>query len=211
MDIQTHGLPERETGEAVYFLNRIVGKERLSDEPMHMPFSVGIHPWYIEGDGRAQLEALWKVARLPEVWLIGEAGLDKNSPDLPLQQTLFETQALLAEELRKPLVVHCVRAWQELLGSYRKLHPLSAWIIHGFRGKRALAEQLLNVGFYLSFGAHFQAEALQAAYPHRFFLETDESPLPIQTIYQHAADSLSLPVEEVAEQAERNWEKLTMI
>ena len=90
IDIHTHRLPEKEQGNVVRFLNLIVGQSHASDYPSHLPFSAGIHPWYIEGDGRAQLEALWEVARQPEVWMIGEAGLDKTRPDLPFQQTLFE-------------------------------------------------------------------------------------------------------------------------
>lgn len=208
MNIHTHRLPENEEDEELHFLNLMIGRTQASDYPSHVPFSAGIHPWYIDGDGGAQLESLWKIACRREVWMVGEAGLDKYSPHFSLQQTLFEAQARMAEELRKPLVVHAVKCWAELTEYHRKLRPASPWIIHGFRGKAPLAVQLLREGFYLSFGVHYQPDALRAAYPHRFFLETDESPLPIRTLYLRMADLLSIPVEKLVSQVEKNWEEL---
>ena len=208
IDIHTHRLPEKEQGNVVRFLNLIVGQSHASDYPSHFPFSAGIHPWYIEGDGQAQLEALWEVARQPEVWMIGEAGLDKTRPDLPFQQTLFEEQALMAEELRKPLVIHGVKCWAELTEIRRRLRPTSAWVIHGFRGKSPQARQLLQEGFFLSFGEIYHDASLQAAYPHRFFLETDESTLSVHTLYLRASTALSVPLAEVAKQAEMNLESI---
>lgn len=211
IDIHTHTVIPKTQENRISFYNRIVGQETLGDLSHIEMFSVGIHPWFIHSDKSNDqlLEQLWEKAKQPEVWMIGEAGLDKlHETPLERQLYLFEQQALLAEELHKPLIIHCVKAWSELLALRKKIRPLSPWLIHGFRGKRELAEQLLKENIYLSFGEQFQSAALQIAWPGHLFLETDESKLDIQEIYKKAAATLSVPTEILMEQIEQNFSLL---
>ena len=87
---------------------------------------------------------------------IGEAGLDTlaESP-MDLQKEVFLAQANLAEETHKPLIIHCVKAWADLIACKKAVKPEMPWIIHGFRGNGELASQLVRLGFYLSFGDRF--------------------------------------------------------
>lgn len=211
IDIHTHTVIPKTQENRISFYNRIVGQETLGDLSHIEMFSVGIHPWFIHSDKSNDqlLEQLWEKAKQPEVWMIGEAGLDKlHEAPLVRQLYLFEQQALLAEELHKPLIIHCVKAWSELLALRKKIRPLSPWLIHGFRGKRELAEQLLKENIYLSFGEQFQPAALQITWPSHLFLETDESKLDIQEIYEKAAATLSVPTEMLMEQIEQNFSLL---
>lgn len=211
IDIHTHTVIPKTQENRISFYNRIVGQETLGDLSHIEMFSVGIHPWFIHSDKSNDqlLKQLWEKAKQPEVWMIGEAGLDKlHETPLERQLYLFEQQALLAEELHKPLIIHCVKAWSELLALRKKIRPLSPWLIHGFRGKRELAEQLLKENIYLSFSEQFQSEALQIAWPTHFFLETDESKLDIQEIYEKAAAALSVSTEMLMEQIEQNFSLL---
>lgn len=211
IDIHTHTVIPKTQENRISFYNRIVGQETLGDLSHIEMFSVGIHPWFIHSDKSNDqlLEQLWEKAKQPEVWMIGEAGLDKlHEAPLERQLYLFEQQALLAEELHKPLIIHCVKAWSELLALRKKIRPLSPWLIHGFRGKRELAEQLLKENIYLSFGEQFQSAALQIAWPSHLFLETDESKPDIQEIYKKAAAALSIPTEMLMEQIEQNFSLL---
>ena len=114
-------------------------------------YSVGIHPWYIASfaaslnDSKARFEELLDH---PQVLAVGEAGLDKLAEaPLTLQIEVFEYQARLAEEADKPLIIHLVKAVDELLKLKQKIRPVKPWIIHGFRGKAALAEEYLRHGF----------------------------------------------------------------
>lgn len=207
IDIHTHTVIPKAQENRISFYNRIIGQETLDDLSHLEMFSVGIHPWFIpSGENNDQLlKLLWEKAKQPEVWMIGEAGLDKlHETPLERQLDLFEQQALLAEELHKPLIIHCVKAWSELIALRKKIRPLSPWLIHGFRGKRELAEQLLKENIYLSFGEQFQSAALQTAWPTHLFLETDESKLDIREIYEKAAAALSVPIEILAGQIEQN-------
>lgn len=166
--------------------------------------SVGIHPWYIE-DIESQICRLKGFAMLPEVVAIGEAGLDKliETP-FETQQYVFSLQANLAEEIRKPLIIHCVKAWQELMALKKQLKSQIPWIIHGFRGKPDLAEQLIRQDFYLSFGEHSNPNSLPIAYPNHLFMETDDKAISIQTVYQQAASTLGLSAASLSEQIREN-------
>lgn len=111
-------------------------------------YSVGWHPWWPEPD----MEWVRRMAADPRVVMIGEMGIDKRRSPLTLteQIALTRAHALLAEELRKPLILHTVGAWPEIMALRKELKPSQPWIIHGFRGKSQLAEQLLRAGFILS-------------------------------------------------------------
>jgi len=75
------------------------------------------------------------------------------------------------------------------------------WIIHGFRGKETLAIQLINAGFYLSFGPLYNREALKAAWiKRRLLAETDDSKTDIRHRYQQIADDLSVSEQELSEE-----------
>ena len=97
-----------------------------------------------------------------------------------------------------------MKAVDELLKLKRRLHPAVPWIIHGFRGKAALAEEYLRHGFHLSFGEHYQEAALRMVSPERLFLETDEATTPISLLYERAAEVRGVSSEKLEETIRRN-------
>ena len=126
-----------------------------------------------------------------------------------MQIELFEEQVRLAEELRKPFVIHCVRAWGELLDVHKRLRPTEPWIVHGFRGKAPLAEQLLRAGLSLSFGRLHNADALKEAWEaHRLFIETDDCPIDIVTVYACIAEELGVSVDTLASDVGRRFAEI---
>lgn len=204
-DIHTHHRPAHP--EDIAIVNTIVGKddvESLRKEIRERPVwhSAGIHPWYIY-NVHEQIEALRSLMEERVLVAIGEAGVDKRA-DAPmsLQQEVFLEQARMAEEYRKPLIIHCVKAWQELIAAKKLIRPVMPWIIHGFRGNGALAAQLIAQGFYLSFGEAFNPSALEAAWPHHLLAETDDRKIDIRTVYSSIATSLFVTEEELALQIE---------
>ena len=136
---------------------------------------------------------------------IGEAGLDTlaESP-MDLQKEVFLAQANLAEETHKPLIIHCVKAWADLIACKKAVKPEMPWIIHGFRGNGELASQLVRLGFYLSFGDRFNPSALRAAWPDFLFLETDDKSIDIRRVYQNVAEALDIPEEKLRIQIAKN-------
>ena len=202
IDIHTHRIPDHD--ESISIVNRIIGRDELL--PNEVLQSCGIHPWFIEGDGMQQLERLRTALSDSSIIALGEAGLDKVvDTSIIIQQTIFEEEVFLSEKTKKPLVIHCVKAFDELLAIRNRLNPSMPWIIHGFRGKETQAVQLLKKGLYLSFGEYFHPESLQAAWPAHLFVETDESKLPIPILYQRFSESLNIGIEQFAAQMENNF------
>lgn len=152
-------------------------------------YAVGIHPWETEHHSLEALSPLWEAvterATASSVVMIGETGLDALRGNMEVQLSLFEQHALLAERVGKPMVIHNVRATHHLLALRRRLRPSQRWIVHGFRGKPAQAQQLLDTGFDLSFGYHCHPATLQACPLHRLHLETDDGVHSLSTVYAH--------------------------
>lgn len=152
--------------------------------------SVGIHPWYLSKENYShrlhEVEALIKHDK--RVVAVGEAGLDKYAEaPFALQEEAFRAMCFLAEQYRLPLIIHSVKTYNELMALKKALHPSQPWIIHGFRGKKELAQSLVRQGFYLSFGEHYHPDALAVLPEDTFLLETDESCVPIEELYRRAA------------------------
>lgn len=176
--------------------------------------TVGIHPWQCEHkDVEAWINQLESVCKNPNVIAIGEIGLDRlRGGGLEMQSKILLAQAEIAQRTNKPIVIHCVRAWGELIKALSDAELLSVKkAIHGFRGKAELAIQLVNLNYYLSFGSILVdptpelAEALTVVPLNRLFFETDISEMPIDEVYAAASDILDIPVEELGQQLEKNF------
>lgn len=157
------------------------------------PCTLGLHPWYLHAPFPGTSE-LAQYAAEPQVKAIGECGLDKLA-ETPwsLQLDAFRFQLRLAISLQKPLLLHCVRAYNEVLQVLKEERVSVPVVFHGFNRGQVLAEQLWEAGYYLSFGAALlhktgTAAGVWARAPaDRVFLETDHSGKDIQCIYAAAA------------------------
>ncbi|CAH0995406.1 3'-5' ssDNA/RNA exonuclease TatD [Emticicia aquatica] len=163
--------------------------------------SIGIHPWFIsENNQKTQLEKLRQLAYNQTVKFIGECGLDrlKGSP-LPLQEEIFIKQIRIAEEVKKPIIIHCVKCFNELLSIKKIVRPKVPMIVHGFNNNQQIAQTLLERGFYLSLGAAIlnldsnAAQILKKMPLEKLFLETDDSAISILEIYERASFLLNIP------------------
>lgn len=213
IDIHAHFTPEKLDGRAIISLS--IGDDDFLSSPLlkegsTIPLSIGLHPWHIDEGRTAQsCSNLIPWLSLPQVVAVGEAGIDHLcGGKMELQMEGFETQARLASEMKKPLIVHCVKAFDEVIRLHKSHFPHELWIIHGFRGKPEQARQLLREGFFLSFGEHYNDEALCLCPPDRLMMESDESNLSIDTLYARAATLRGMEAEELKEQVNRNIESL---
>jgi TatD DNase family protein len=136
-----------------------------------VPF-LGIHPWFAETAETGWDERLRGLLKQIPAG-IGETGLDKNSrADFTRQQQIFLTQLQMASELRRPLVIHCVKAWGILLELLEEsTNPLPPIMIHSFNGSRETLYRLIRLGCFISFSGRLATESNL----HPCFLET---PLP---------------------------------
>jgi len=171
-DIHTHKMDASPNA----FIN--LPMEVLENQVLFSPvaerqYSAGIFPLY-EGDWDKVYQRLEHLSWHPQLKAIGECGLDRRSKkDLSQQLAYYQKQAELAVNSNKPLIIHCVGCWNELMTAFT---PSSVpFIVHGFRGKPQLAEQLLKKGFSLSFGPFFNPQSLKLCPPEKYYMETDAS------------------------------------
>jgi len=183
-----------------------------ADKPEH--YSYGLHPWYIDKDTYiSQLEHLRIRAHERRCMAIGECGLDKLSKvDFEFQKEIFTEQVLIANEVKKPLIVHCVKAFNELINILNLNDNAVPVIVHGFNNNENIARVLVNEGIYFSFGKALlgyesnAAKALKNVGRRNFFLETDDADISIKYIYRKASELLGIDEEIIKEQIQKNFE-----
>lgn len=181
-------------------------------------YTIGIHPWHLTKDNFSnQLQKVRIYGCHENVAAIGEAGFDMlKGPSIELQKRAFEEQVKIAGEYSKPVYIHCVKAWEELLAAHKRLKPSRPWLVHGFRGKKELALQLLSRGMYISFWFGFvirpeSGELIRILPSDRIFLETDGSGEDIRNIYQKVSADLGLDVEQLKKQLYSNYKEFIQI
>lgn len=209
IDIHTH----KQSAMGMYVINRHKDFAQAGDGNT---CSMGIHPWYIQSGGlNEQFEELTSYAGLPNIIAIGECGLDKaTDTDWQVQVIAFTEQVRLANQLKKPLIIHCVRAYEEVLHILKEENVHVPVIFHGFNKNIQLAERLVNMGYYLSFGAALLNEGFHAAKAlthlplERIFLETDDSAVPIEQIYETATGWLKTGKDALILQLQNNFRRV---
>jgi TatD DNase family protein len=167
-------------------------------------YSIGIHPWYID-ENRLEndLKIIEEKLQLDECWALGECGLDKRIDiSMELQISVLERQITLAEKYQKPLVLHLVAAFQELIEIKNRLNISVPIVIHGFSKNEQLAKQLIDNGFYLSFGKYLlrnpELKSVFLSIPNdRFFLETDTMDETLYQVYDLAAKYKNTTLEDL--------------
>lgn len=209
-------------------------------------YAAGIHPHWIEQQPwfrKDKGDVLDKSARekistliqnefvsaanvdAPRAVAVGECGLDKMiATPLDLQQRLLALHIDVANQLRKPLIIHCVRAHNELIALLKKNKPQSGGVIHAFSGSYEVAQEYVGLGFHLGIGGtvtYERAQKTRAAVtkiPLDFLLlETDAPDMPlhgkqgqrnspeyIPQIAQILADLRGITAQEIATATSRN-------
>lgn len=180
--------------------------------------ALGIHPWWI---AELRLESSAAQTQLREQLLVavagagqycvalGESGLDKTiATPLALQQQLLVMQIELANQLRKPLILHSVKTHSELL-ALLKQHPLHCGgVLHAFSGSVEMAQQFIDRGFLLGVGGtitYDRAQKTRAALSKvplaYLLLETDAPDMPLsgQQGQRNSPEYLPLIAQQLAE------------
>lgn len=186
---------------------------RYPYEDIDVPFfSTGIHPWHIDEEKvEENLAIIENRLSLPGCLAIGECGLDKRiEKPLDLQIVVFEKHLLLAKKHQKPVILHLVAAFQELIEVHNRIKPEVPMIVHGFSKNIQVARQLLDNGFYLSFGKSLlrnpKLSTVFAQVPaDRFFLETDSMEEGIVEVYAKAAAARNIDIDALKDIVSTNF------
>jgi TatD DNase family protein len=186
----------------------------FDQQPAAGLYSAGLHPWHLTLDTwQQQLADLKKASKSPNIIAIGECGLDKAcSTNYALQQEVFVAQLLWANEINKPVIIHCVRAYDDILRLLQVNNNTVPIIFHGFNKQIVLAKKILEAGHYLSFGRALFQPAMAAVFlsvpPDQYFLETDDAAISIEEIYQAAITIKNISAEGLDLQLRKNVKKV---
>lgn len=204
-DIHTH---KKEQSSGVFQIEN----KYPTDADFSYPFSIGIHPWYINQQQiKQELEIVERKLQLPNCFAVGECGLDKLV-EIPfeLQLEVFKKQIQFSESYQKPLMIHCVKAFNEIIQLKKEIKPKQKWIIHGFEKNKTIAQSLVKNDMYLSFGAKIinnlsLQEVLVETPLSKLFLETDDSAIEIAKIYEKVAAIKMMTLTELQQQIKTNF------
>jgi TatD DNase family protein len=175
-------------------------------------YSVGLHPWHVDHSKNKQIEEIRTVLDRPEVVAIGETGLDnKVTVDYILQIEAFEQQIEMAEQQKLPVIVHCVKAYNDLVSIRKRSKTERPWIIHWFNASLQIAQELIGLNCYLSFGCMLFNDTSKAYKSFRqlpvenIFFETDDTGFTIQQVYQEAAELREVDLASLERQMHLNF------
>lgn len=175
-------------------------------------YSIGIHPWYIDEKSlEEELQIIIDKSLEINCLSFGECGLDKRiEVSFTLQEMVFEKQLILAQKQNKPVVIHCVAAFQEVIAIKKRLKITVPMIIHGFSKNKQVAKGLIDNGFYISFGKFLllnpELKTVFQSIPNdRFFLETDTVEEEIEEVYALAAQYKNWSMDELKQQIKSNF------
>jgi TatD DNase family protein len=211
IDIHTHKRVKSEDEIALFNFDLKEVKK-----PLKMDFSAGIHPWSIDkGNLYTKKVFLERYAKNKKTSALGECGLDKLIETPLLEQLeVFGWHIKLSEKYQKPLIIHCVRAFNELFETRKAYKATLSWVLHGFNKNENILKDVLKRGLYVSFGEALFDEKSNANHyfktvpNNQFFLETDISEHSIQKIYEKAAFLKQISVEELKQIIYNNYQKV---
>lgn len=121
------------------------------------PYALGIHPWYCHSDSITLFddlkERLSRCSDDVKLVAIGECGLDKlRKSNWQAQLIQFERQLELAKALELPIILHVVKAHNEMLTLLKRYDLPKGGVIHGFYGGVELANAYIKLGYKLGVG-----------------------------------------------------------
>lgn len=165
--------------------------------------SWGIHPW--------KADAVIMPSEMPQgdYLAVGECGLDRLCPvPMDVQYRVFAQQVAWSEQKSLPIILHCVKAFDQILALRSLLKTRQSWIMHGFRGKPQQLHGLLSRGFYVSFGFQHNMDSLKECPLESMLLETDADERPVRLLYEQVAQELSVPLSQLVHYQYQNYTRL---
>ncbi len=153
---------------------------KLANEFDFVYATVGIHPLDVNETPENYIAELRSLAQDKKVVAIGEIGLDYfyQSENKELQKRMFREQIELARELDLPVVLHDRDAHADTMDILRETKPRG--IMHCYSGSLPMAQELIEMGFYISFtgvitfkNAKKAVEVVKEIPLERLLVETD--------------------------------------
>lgn len=177
-------------------------------------YSVGLHPYYAKKIYKSEKDYIISLAKENKIVMVGECGFDpKSELTLSDQTEVFMFHVEISEKFNLPLIIHCVKFYNELIKIKKKLKPRQAWIIHGYNSKITIFRQLYEAGFYFSFSPsiltnEFKLKEYLKVIGTDFFIESDDTHIRIDELYEEFSRIVGISSVEMSENIDKNLKKI---
>lgn len=213
INLHHHGFHENHDAHSNIFA---ITNLSLKDEQVPQFFSIGIHPWEVMNDDLSTMKEVELRAMNEKCLMIGESGLDFFRPNPRQAQILFFKEHIkLSEKLKIPLIIHCVRALDEILVIHNEMAPQMPWVLHDFNGSVDQITKVLKRNIYFSLGPtylrpnskiHKFAKHLDI---NKIFFESDDHPIEdIVRGYQKYSEQMDISIDDLKIQIDKNFKFL---
>ncbi len=181
-------------------------------------FSYAHHPWYLDQYDN-ELFSPQGLVHERNCLAIGETGLDRTKLHQPLKKQLssFHKHIELSEQLKKPLIIHCVKAYSDLLEAHKKYSPQQSWIIHDFNQSRDFIHSIKQKNIFISLGRNYYErenskvnKSITSIRPENIFFETDEMEIGIHEVYKKFCVDAKVEPEDLKKIVKESFAKVFM-
>lgn len=217
VNIHTHSANNIDNKDFIEIRN--IDVDNIVNTDVSFLFSVGIHPWTLSDKDEKICQDILKCIEANigrrDFLAIGECGLDRVHKDtLELQRKIFIKHIEMSEKYHKPLIIHSVRSYPDIISIRKETKATQKWILHGFQGNEQIVRQLLSHDFYFSLGdVLFKDEKkastlLDVIHRDKLFLETDDSEIDIVDVYKKVSAITSTGIDELKNIVFNNFVKI---
>lgn len=113
-------------------------------------WAIGVHPQIVPELAPDELVDLEQRLADSDAIAIGECGLDGNTPNAELQESIFRTHLRVARALNKPVIVHVLHAHDRAPAILRE-ERCAGGVLHSYSGGAALVGVYRDLGMAFSF------------------------------------------------------------
>jgi len=210
--INFHAHNQEAVKGGVVIQSKFLQDDLITQQSDKIFFTSGLHPWYADKLDVSEINIiLEKLIKSKSIIAIGETGIDKlKGPEMGIQTKVFKVHIEIAEKYGLPLVVHSVKAHNEVLKVKIESQSKIPWVIHNFNGSKQMAFDLINHGFYLSLSYHINnihnrlSGYLNDLPIDRLFLETDDFDIDIRDLYKTFSVKCNISVDKLKKQLIKN-------
>lgn len=217
VNIHTHSANNIDNKDFIEIRN--IDVDSIVNTDVSFLFSIGIHPWTLSDKDEKICQAILECIECNigrrNLIAIGECGLDRVHKDtLERQRDIFLKHVALSEKYHKPLIIHSVKSYPDIISIRKETKATQKWILHGFQGNEQTVRQLLSYDFYFSLGdVLFKDEKkastlLNVIHRDKLFLETDDSKRDIADVYKKVSAITSIDIEELKNIVFNNFVKI---
>jgi len=211
-----HAHQQKPAEKEIVIQSKFLQEDLITQKSDKIFFTSGLHPWHANLLNKIEIgERLERLVKSNSILAIGETGIDKlKGPDIEIQTKVFIKHVEIAEKYNLPIIVHSVKAHNEILKLKRELKSNIPWVIHHFNGSKQMAFDLIENGFYLSLSYHINNKQsklynyIKDLPLDKIFLETDDFDIDIKNLYNLAALKFGVSLTDLKKQIMNNLKDL---